>query len=168
MRLKISPPYGFKPTDEQLVALQRHDPNVRTYPTDDPYEWQRGTVKGTLFVEPADLYQDPELRGIEFRMDGGQVDMSNLLTILGEVQQALNRVAGMSIPATRDAREQLFNERVQVHVPGLGLLILDEVKVLYDQCTDGLQEHLDDGWRILAVCPQPDKRRPDYVLGRKK
>lgn len=58
------------------------------------------------------------------------------------------------------------NHRCDVHVPGLGLLMMREVKNLDDLCTDKLQEELDKGWRILAICPQPDQRRPDYILGR--
>lgn len=28
------------------------------------------------------------------------------------------------------------------------------------------ESELNNGWRIIAVCIQPDGRRPDYVLGR--
>lgn len=55
---------------------------------------------------------------------------------------------------------------MQVSVAGLGLLAVREAKVLEDLCTDELNEQLQEGWRILAVCPQPDQRRPDYVLGK--
>lgn len=60
------------------------------------------------------------------------------------------------------------NEKCHVAVPGLGLLLIDEAKVWQNLCTDELQRQLDEGWRILAICPQPDQRRPDYVLGRSK
>lgn len=62
--------------------------------------------------------------------------------------------------------EQLFNRKVEVHVPGNSLLKIDEIEVLQDACTDEIQRHLSKGWRILSVCPQPDQRRPDYILGR--
>lgn len=62
--------------------------------------------------------------------------------------------------------EQLYNDKCNVHVPGLGLLLIDEVEVHESMCTEELQVQLNDGWRIIACCPQPDKRRPDYVLGR--
>jgi hypothetical protein len=35
-----------------------------------------------------------------------------------------------------------------------------------DLCTDSLRGYLEDGWHILAICPQPKQRRPDYVLGK--
>jgi len=63
--------------------------------------------------------------------------------------------------------ENYVNTRVNVHVPGAPLLHIDDVKVAEDLCTEALQCELDDGWRIVAVCPQPDQRRPDYVLGRR-
>lgn len=59
-----------------------------------------------------------------------------------------------------------FNTKVGVHISDLGLLSVKEVTWLEDACTENLQDHLDNGWRILAVCPQPNSRRPDYVLGK--
>lgn len=59
-----------------------------------------------------------------------------------------------------------FNTKVGVHISDLGMLNVREVDVLEDACTDQLQDWLNEGWRILAVCPQPDSRRPDYILGR--
>lgn len=57
---------------------------------------------------------------------------------------------------------------VQIAIPDIGLMYIDEVKVLTDCCTDDLQEWLNEGWRILAVCPPNAQRRPDYVIGRRK
>jgi len=62
--------------------------------------------------------------------------------------------------------ELSYNSKCDVHVPGLGLMILNETMLLEDSCTDQLQTALDNGWRIIAACPQPDSRRPDYILGR--
>ncbi len=58
-----------------------------------------------------------------------------------------------------------FNDKVGVPQPGLGLGQYNSLMLCEDACTDRLQGYLDDGWRIIAVCPQPDSRRPDYVLG---
>lgn len=57
---------------------------------------------------------------------------------------------------------------IHVAIPNLLLFAVDEVMVLEDVCTDKLQDSLDKGWRILAVCPPAAQRRPDYVLGRQK
>lgn len=62
--------------------------------------------------------------------------------------------------------QTVYNEHVKVVMPGIGLLRFDHVTVVYDCCTDELRSYLKLGWRIIAVCPQPDQRRPDYVLGR--
>lgn len=53
----------------------------------------------------------------------------------------------------------------QISVANIGLMQVQRVKVLEDCCTDELQSYLDNGWRILAVCPPNDARRPSYVVG---
>lgn len=57
-----------------------------------------------------------------------------------------------------------FNTKVEVHVPGDALMKINELRLVEDACTDTVQQMLNDGWRILAICPQP-QRRPDYILG---
>lgn len=59
-----------------------------------------------------------------------------------------------------------FNEKCDVHIANLGLLSINQVGLIEDACTDALQDILNKGWRIITVCPQPDQRRPDYILGR--
>lgn len=53
-------------------------------------------------------------------------------------------------------------------LPNIGLLSIDEVTWIDDACTQVLQAKLEDGWRIIAVCPPNGARRPDYILGRTK
>lgn len=65
------------------------------------------------------------------------------------------------------ASDLMEGRAVQIAIPDLGLLIINEVTNLDDCCTDDLQRHLDDGWRLLAVCPPNAQRRPDYILGRR-
>lgn len=55
-----------------------------------------------------------------------------------------------------------------VHIPNLGLLLINEVIAIEDACTEALQNKLNEGWRIIAVCPPNSARRPDYILGRTK
>ena len=57
---------------------------------------------------------------------------------------------------------------VQIAIPDFALLYIDEVRAETDLCTYTLQEWLNEGWRILAVCPPNAQRRPDYILGRRK
>jgi hypothetical protein len=57
---------------------------------------------------------------------------------------------------------------INIALPNIGLLVIDEVTWLDDACTEALQDKLTEGWRILAVCPPNGTRRPDYILGRTK
>lgn len=59
-----------------------------------------------------------------------------------------------------------FNDRCNQVQPSAGLLNIRHTQVFEDCCTDVLQRQLDNGWVILAIQPQPDQRRPDYILGR--
>jgi ribulose bisphosphate carboxylase small subunit len=59
-----------------------------------------------------------------------------------------------------------FNQKCNVHIGNLGLLNVNQVGYAVDKCTEEIQLLLDKGWRILCVCPEPDQRRPDYILGR--
>lgn len=58
------------------------------------------------------------------------------------------------------------NEKCHVVVAGTSLLHIDTLQLERDCCTDILNDRLAKGWRILAICVQPDQRRPDYILGR--
>ena len=68
----------------------------------------------------------------------------------------------------KDGHQGPINYNLQVAIPSIGTLLIDEVCHLDDSCTDILQDHLNDGWRILAVCPPNAQRRPDYILGRQR
>ena len=43
--------------------------------------------------------------------------------------------------------------QVLIHIPNVGLSFITKVIVLEDCCTEVLQKYLDEGWRILCVCP---------------
>ena len=82
---------------------------------------------------------------------------------------------GMMHTKMRDVKEHanpyqdfLAGRLVSITLPDIGLLLIDEVTWLDDACTEVLQDHLNNGWRILAVCPPNAQRRPDYILGRRK
>ncbi len=100
--------------------------------------------------------------GFEFEIKAFR---SNYLAVL---RSAVDRLVG----EMKLVRQQIYNPETQVvaqvHMPNGFLHEVTEVQVLEDQCTNSLQEYLDDGWRILAVCPSIDQRRPDYIMGRAK
>lgn len=62
--------------------------------------------------------------------------------------------------------QNTYNNKCDVHMPGNMLASYNEVMLIEDSCSDVLQTHLTSGWRMIAACPQPDQRRPDYILGR--
>ena len=81
-------------------------------------------------------------------------------------EHMVKRMTVSSIADFEQRNTTVINERCNVSVGGLGLLLIDEVKVALDLCTEALQNELSSGWRILAICVQPDQRRPDYILGK--
>lgn len=62
--------------------------------------------------------------------------------------------------------EQSFNAKCNVMVPGFELLSIKTVVVRENCCTEIINDMLANNWKIVAVCPQADQRRPDYVMGR--
>lgn len=76
------------------------------------------------------------------------------------VDITVKRVKGLASNA-RELQQTIF----QVSIAGIGLMQIQCVDLLEDCCTNELQNWLDRGWRILAVCPPHDTRRPSYVLG---
>jgi hypothetical protein len=88
--------------------------------------------------------------------------VSNLNSILYTIEDKVNNL----VKALADVEGRSFNSKCNVHVGGGLLVTFNELKLSEDTCTDALQIELNDGWRIVAVCVQPDQRRPDYILGR--
>lgn len=65
-----------------------------------------------------------------------------------------------------DARATGGHVQIDISVPGgVALMSLRSVDWLEDCCTQKLQEYLDLGWRLVAVCPPNDTRRPTYIIG---
>jgi len=98
-----------------------------------------------------------KLRGT---MQTNDTQLSNMMDFMNSAVEKFNN-------ALASFNEKVeFNQRCDVHIGNLGLLNINQLAYTTDKCTEELQNILDEGWRILAVCPQPDQRRPDYVLGR--
>lgn len=61
----------------------------------------------------------------------------------------------------------LFNNKLEIHQPNMPLFTYNDFTYITDCCTELLmQDYINKGYRVVAVCPQPDQRRPDYILGR--
>lgn len=169
MIAKISFKYDTWVTREVLEHLaklcQVHPPEgLCHYRHSDPSDDKEVEIKDgkyELYTSQnyeVDLQQMFEL-GIPFEVDG-KGESNTFSALLDELRELTKKVDAVGY------REAQYNEKVSVHIPGLAMMQLDTVNVLTNVCTDELQTWLDDGWRLLAICPQPDQRRPDYVLGR--
>lgn len=78
--------------------------------------------------------------------------------------------AGVTVEVSRvkglaSNSKELAQTVFQVHVANVGLMQIQLVEVLEDCCTNELQDWLKRGWRIIAVCPPNNTRRPAYVIG---
>ncbi|QOS99967.1 hypothetical protein JNUCC42_04215 [Brevibacterium sp. JNUCC-42] len=98
-----------------------------------------------------------KIRGIVQTSNG---TVANMLKQMQEVQDKFQK-------ALQSFDEKIeFNQKCDVHIGNLGLLNINQLGYAVNKCSKELQEVLNQGWRILAVCPQSNQRRPDYVLGR--
>lgn len=141
--MQITFDYGAKVrdlTDGEYARLQNAMPKIFNAPRD---EWHGGYEEFLIDDEDASLLSNFD---IEFKIKKFKGQM---------------KVAVPGAPSS-DA------QTVHVHVPNVGLLSMTEVTWIEDACTEDLQRKLDDGWRILCVCPPNNQRRPDYILGRAK
>lgn len=81
------------------------------------------------------------------------------------VQETKAIVDRLEVLAANSKREIMQNSKTGSPVSNLALYEVSELLLVEDACTDGINGKLDDGWRIVAICPQP-QRRPDYILGK--
>lgn len=143
---KVKLGYSDKYTPEQQTQIKAAILKGLNH-TDDPVFKEDGGIEGWHLEWILDT---DAMRGIEYTVIGGEFELDDRI-------EELERKATPPV-----------NKVVNVAVPGNALLRITKVQVLTDICTDELQRHLNEGWRIVAVCPQPDQRRPDYVLGREE
>lgn len=103
---------------------------------------------------------------LELTIDGVNFTYGNAVTTKANVSKQLADLANKPIELLTGSSGNTYNNKCEVHMPGQALSMYNDVMLLEDTCTDVLQTHLANGWRIIAACPQPTQRRPDYILGR--
>jgi hypothetical protein len=131
------------------------------------------------FREAASSFDLPESNEVEYYNLAVEsvVPIEEIKTILdfnyGTLE--LMKVKGLNYPAgsTQVYRNDMSAmapvvNNTQVCVANNPLHEVDTVHWLEDACTEELQGYLNNKWRILAVCPSNDTRRPTYILGQKK
>ena len=101
-----------------------------------------------FYIEKAVKSEEPTIENLQY-----------LLNKLGEKAWQVDKMLDI-------IQQQIFNQKVNVHLGGGLIVTYNDLCLKQDCCTDELQGELNNGWRIIAVCVQPDQRRPDYILGR--
>lgn len=160
----------------QMKIGENGEPEAKNYrETFDPKEAEKDDNYKLVF--PADMFEiesgetylvslgsfTNKFPNLEFTIKGRPKSIgSNELDLFEELKTIAEKVE--SATAKFDKHVQ-FNQKCDVHVPNLGLLSINKLAFATDYCTEMLQQLLLQGWRILAVCPQPNQRRPDYILG---
>lgn len=105
-----------------------------------------------------------------FRDTYGTQELVDKLLAVGAKPQ-LERVKGISYAAPEPesrAAQAVNHSTTVISVANHNLFEVTKVTWMENTCTEELQRMLDAGWRILAVCPSNDARRPDYILGLKE
>lgn len=107
----------------------------------------------------AEEYLDLLEKGIEMKLNQTIVKHVDPALLFGKVNEKSEKQ--FDLPSVNT-----YNNKCEVHMPGMALATYNDLMLLEDACTYQLQSALNSGWRIIAACPQPDQRRPDYILGR--
>lgn len=112
----------------------------------------------------AEQYADLIIRGVNlespiYLKTKGNDDSDPFVAVMAKIDELL----AMDLSSTGDTH---YNSKCEVAMPGQALAMYNDTQLLTDGCTDALQNELTAGWRIIAACPQPNQRRPDYILGR--
>lgn len=116
-------------------------------------------------TEPPNI-QVTDAQFMTLTLRGESVSITKTQEFFTEAEDSLRHLEAKGQTALTGPSDAAWNKRVEVHIPGQALTVYNEVCNLDDSCTDALQSYLEKGWRIIAACPQPDQRRPDYILGR--
>lgn len=136
----------------------RKFPFLELEPFDKDSQYSQRLIKADVIVLSGENLLALAVGGIKFEVQRKvdvDVDITKQLMELANKPLTLSTGGGTT-----------YNNKCEVHMPGNMLSLHNEICLLEDSCTDELQRFLMQGWRIIAACPQPDQRRPDYVLGR--
>lgn len=141
--LNIEFGYGTKPNEQQLARLRELSDKDVILDENGSLSWSSQDYKMTLD------------EALSFGFDFKVTSRTNFCRIkdIEEFEPRLNAPAPI-------------NNKCNIVVAGTSLIEINITALLQDCCTDNLQAHLNEGWRILAICVQPDQRRPDYIVGK--
>lgn len=165
-KIKMEMPYRYDNKargDEEKAEVRAFFATLpscqRQEPEDFEYLVEQGDMGAVMVRFAGAGYDAPRPGAVEMVMDMANPERA-LSAMLERVELAASRL-------TSYEERPGFNERAQSPLSGPHLHGMNRLLLLGDCCTDELQSALDKGWRIIAVCPQ-EQRRPDYVLGRQE
>ena len=108
-------------------------------------------------------------RGSYITLEPGYFEMEEVEKLISYgLKPQVSKIRGLHYPHDLPAPAGSTTQITNVSCANHALFMVDEVDWLENACTQELQTRLDGGWRILAVCPSNDARRPDYILGRQR
>ena len=149
-------------TDDEAKFLKEQEKFVKAGFT--PTVFEPGSKYRPFFEGSSSVILDKD-RLAEFMVSGIRLEDVKPITTRVNIAEHLSKLAEkrvtLSVPAASN-----YNTKCEVHMPGQALSMYNDIRLLEDSCTDELQSAITEGWRIIAACPQPDQRRPDYILGR--
>ena len=136
----------------------------------DYYRYERIDNKDWVHVKKGNNLVDLEYFALNCRFPYSIVkciksDEPSIQNISNILQEMENKFTNISDKINAFDSQQ-FNQKLNIHVGGGLIVTYNELMLKENICTDVLQSTLNEGWRIIAVCVQPDQRRPDYILGR--
>lgn len=171
------PPFGFRyyPPTKYAVGEENRQSSWQELTQDhmklasllEQYPFYRDyddEIQDTVYMDLLDLGIEVHVRKsrtVEVMPPAFEPDQKNLVFMENLI--ALNEKVIGQLSKTSSL---MFNTATKSRQPGEGLMAINELMLCEDVCTDLMQKYLDKGWRILAICPQPDARRPDYIMGR--
>lgn len=130
-----------------------------------PYNWEAKADNNELRKAFPKLYEEDGKPKCSWSIGSLIIDAKEMsLLNKHEIFPEVHRFKGV-VPA---GLPETSAEIVHIHLPNYALSAFTKVILLEDCCTDILQTHLDEGWRIIAICPPLNKRRPDYILAKEK
>ena len=95
--------------------------------------------------------------------DLSNIDKALYKYCLFEPVESLEMMGGARIN-TENVFEAI--KRNQIMLPNNLMLDMKELCVEINACTDQINKLIQDGWKLIAILPQHNQARPDYILGK--
>lgn len=91
------------------------------------------------------------------------------MAIIGkyDLNARFKRVKGLLYNHPTQQKETI-QHITQIHIANLGLFAIERLLLLEDACTNEVNEMIGGDWKIIAVIPANDARRPTFILGTSK